>query len=393
MPETGIKEYIEWRGDVTFETDPFGEVDALVLAELSYVPFERVLENGGAGDGLPESLTLREAAARFDKDSVDEKLRIYTFDRDAELLALAGESARFGDIVVSGYTAKLSPERDQQFAAEVFTLPDGTRFIAFRGTDDTIAGWKEDFNISYMTETPAQKLAAEYLEKQGENAARVIVGGHSKGGNLAVYAAMKCSDEVRGRLVCVYSFDGPGLRSETVKTDEYKRTVPLITSIIPESSLVGQLLTGGADHIIVRSSGTGVLQHMAFTWEVMRNRFVRAEELSGFGMFVNKTVTAWLTDLGDEDRRMFTKALFDIIEASDAETFGELSKSKLKASKAALKAFSSLRPEQQAAMRHALKELARSGGHALKELTAEKIQPSVPILMDKSDTSSTTSAK
>ena len=301
--------------------------------------------------------------------AVDENLRIYTFDRDVQLLMLAGRSERFGGVEISGYTTRLSQAKEQQFAAAVFTLPDGVRFIAFRGTDDSIVGWKEDFNFSYMTETPAQKLAAEYLEANAGSGA-VMAGGHSKGGNLAVYSAAKCSDEVRGRLSAVYSFDGPGFRDETANSEEFKRVMPLVTSIIPESSLIGQLLTEGAEHTIVRSSGTGVMQHNAFTWEVKRNRFVRAEELSGFGTFINRTVNGWLSELNDEDRRMFTKAIFDVIGASDADTFGEIgrSKSKLKASAALIKAVSALRPEQQKAVRRALKLLARNGTQALKEL-------------------------
>ncbi|MCR5122783.1 MAG: DUF2974 domain-containing protein [Ruminococcus sp.] len=388
MPENyspGIIDYIKWRGDISLDTDPFGTVDALVLAELSYVSFEKVLCTDA------ERLSLRTAAARFSKDDVDEKLRIYTFEQDAELLALAGGSERFGNIVAGGYTAKLSAEREQQFAAMTFTLPDGTVFIAYRGTDDTIAGWKEDFNFSYMTETPAQKLAAEYLEARAAEFpdARLLAGGHSKGGNLAVYAAMKCSGEVRGRLMRVYSLDSPGFRDETVKSAEFRAVQPIVTSVIPESSLVGQLLTGETEHglyadqMIVRSSGTGVMQHMAFTWEVMRNRFVRAEELSGFGTFVNRTVRTWLSDMDDENRRMFTKALFDVLEASDADTFSELGKSKLKTSAAFIKAMKALKPEQQAAMKHAFKELAKSGRHALIEF-AEEWKQSEQAIEDKS---------
>ena len=377
MPENtacGIKEYIEWRGDVPFELDPFGEVDALVLAELSYVPFENVLAKTEGGGELPYSLPLRETAARFDKDAVDEKLRIYSFERDAELLKLAGESVRFGDVVASGYRAELSPEKDQQFAAVTFTLPDETRFIAFRGTDDTIVGWKEDFKFSFMYETAAQRLAAEYLERQAEGSFPLMLGGHSKGGNLAVYSAVKCSNGVFARIRQIYSFDAPGFRDEIISTDAYRRVQPLVRSVIPESSLVGQLLTEDTEPDIVRSSATGVMQHEAFTWEVRRNRFVCAEELSRFGTFVNRTVRSWLADMDDENRRMFTKALFDVIEASEADTFGELGKKgKLKSSAALLKALSGLKPEQQAAMRHALWELAKSGKNALKEFAEEKV--------------------
>ena len=151
-------------------------------------------------------------------------------------------------------------------------------------------------------------------------------------------------------------------------------------SIIPESSLVGQLLTEGTEHIIIRSSGSGVMQHNAYTWQVKRSRFVRTEELSGFGAFINRTVNGWLSEMNDEDRRMFTKALFDVIGASEADTFGELSKSgnRLKASAALIKAVSALRPEQQKAVRRALKLLARNSTQALKELAEEKIQPALP---------------
>lgn len=352
-----ILDYIDWRSDVTFAYDGFNDVDALILAELSYVPFEKVLTQ-------ETEISAAEAAKLFRPEEVDEKLKIYSFEQDTELLRAIGSSRRFKDIILSDYVSVVDADMDMQFAALCCKLPDGKKYISFRGTDATIAGWKEDFNFSYMHETPAQKLAAEYLCEHCGNSG-LYVGGHSKGGNLAVYSAFRCFDEIGGQICRVYNFDGPGFRDDVSSSPEYRRAVPLITSVIPESSLVGQLLTEGQEHFIVKSSIKGVMQHLAYTWEVRRDSFVCAEELSKLGVFINRTMSGWLGSMDDESRRMFVKAMFELLESSDSETFTDLSKSKLKSAAAVLKAMSDLKPEQQQALKFAFKQLAKSSIDAL----------------------------
>ena len=353
-----IIDYIDWRGDLGFECAPFNDVDALILAQLSYLPFDGILTDD-------VTMTVREISEHFIPEKIPEKLRIISFRDDCTLLKKMGSSERFGKLPISGFTHSLSAEREEQFAALTCELPDGKRYISFRGTDDTIAGWKEDFNFSYLSETPSQARAVKYVNSLEDDDSELILGGHSKGGNLAVYAAVFCEERKHDRIRRIYDFDGPGFRSETADSEDYRRTIPLITSIIPESSLVGQLLTANVQHSIVKSNASGLMQHLVYSWQVKRDRPDFTDELSTAGSIINKTVSTWLGGLDDETRRMTVKAIFALLEAPDAETFTELGKGKLKTYAAILNGIRKLAPEQQKVLMHAFKKLAASGWDAL----------------------------
>ncbi len=354
-------DYIDWRGDLSFEASPFCVTDALILAQLSYVPFEGILE---PCSGRPMPLTV--AAMRFDPESVPEKLRIVTFKEDCQLIEKLKGTVRFGNIMLDGYVTETDEERGKQFAALTCILPDDRRFISFRGTDDTIVGWKEDFNFSYLNETPSQKSAVKYIaENFAGSEYRLMLGGHSKGGNLSVYAAMYCADEIRDRIDRIFDFDGPGFRDEIANSEQYRRIIGRIESVIPESSLVGQLLTANVKHSIVRSSASGINQHITYTWQLKGTRLELAQELSTTGSIINKTMSSWLSEMDDESRRMLVKAVFDVLEAPEAETFTELGKGRFHAYSAVLGALRRLAPEQQKVLIAAFKRLARSGRDAL----------------------------
>ena len=356
-----ILDYIDWRGDLSFEVSPFCSIDALVLAQLSYIPFEGIVEEKF---GRPIPLSI--AAMRFDPESVPEKLRIVSFSEDCELIEKLKGSIRFGNIMLEGYVSELGETQAMQFAALTCILPDGKRFISFRGTDSTLVGWKEDFNFSYLNETPSQKRAVKYIDENlSGNAHRLLLGGHSKGGNLAVYAAMNCADEIRERIERIYDLDGPGFRDEIAASEKYKRIIGRIESIIPESSLVGQLLTANVRHSIVKSTASGLGQHIIYTWQVKGTRPELTHELSTTGSIINKTMSSWLSSMDDESRRMLVKAIFDVLEAPEAETFTELGKGSLRSYGAVLGALRRLAPEQQKVLIAAFKRLAKSGRNAL----------------------------
>ncbi len=366
-----ILDYLDWRGDITFEKDPFHPVDALILAQFSYLPCDGIVPKQ-----FSESVTLADVAAEFDPAHVDEKQISFCYLQDQELLRKLGESARFQDIRLTGYVSRTSNEDALQFSAVTCLLPDGRSFLSFRGTDGSIVGWKEDFNFSYKSETPGQHYAVQYMNayaSQTENG--LLLGGHSKGGNFAVYAAVFCKQKYRGRIQQIYDFDGPGFRDEVAESEEYAAAIPKIHSIIPQSSLVGQLLTSNTEHKIVASKAAGVAQHLAYSWEVLRHDFVYAEELSKFGMFINRTMTGWLADMDDESRQKLTDAIFDIIQASDQETFQEMQQHKLRSARAILKAMRALEPSQQALLKQAIAKLASISREVLfPEKSAEKKQ-------------------
>ncbi len=361
-----IIDYLDWRGDLSFAASPFCTVDALILAQLGYI-----LLDGIVPGQLDRSVTLAEAADAYEPELVDQSQRSFCYEQDQVLLQKLGQSERFGEIRLSGYVSRTGPTEGVQFAAMTCTLPDGIRYVTFRGTDGSIAGWKEDFSFSYLSETPGQKYALEYLRKcVGFSDGEIWTGGHSKGGNFAVYAAV-CIDNP-DRITRIYNFDGPGFRDEFAESERYKAVQPKIISLIPQSSLVGQLLTSNTVHRIVTSKAVAVGQHLAYAWEVMGNDFVYADELSRLGVFINQTMTGWLAGLDDKSRELLTEAIFEVISASDSETFYQINQHKLKAAGKIIKAIRKLDPERQALIKHAIALLARQSKEALFPEKAEK---------------------
>ena len=232
---SNILEYLDWRGDIPFSVDPLNEIDNLIFAEMSYTDLEGVMTQD-------EEMSIEEVSATyFSIHTEQEILDRTTFFRLAPLvLKKAAECDRFKDIAIGKYINLVSADREEQYAALTYRFPDGMNYIAFRGTDNTIVGWKEDFNLTFMNETAGQKRAVEYIDYYfADGKEKLILGGHSKGGNFAVYAGAFCKKDIQKRIVNVYSNDGPGFREEILGKKGYKTILPRVISIIPEESIVG----------------------------------------------------------------------------------------------------------------------------------------------------------
>lgn len=305
-----MMDYHVWRGDVSVAYAPWNEVDSLIAATLSYQNYP------------PEPLLLREAAMLLPHPPDAE----INFVKDSRaLLSAAGMTERFSELRLHHFVSHTDPDRDMQFAAVTFDIPDGTHYIAFRGTDNTIVGWREDFNMAFESPIPAQAAAIDYLTRvAGEVAGPLIVGGHSKGGNLAVYAAAHADPGIQARIRTVYSFDGPGLDDATMVSDGYAAIAGRIRSFIPQSSVVGLLLAYHPEYTVVKSDSLGLLQHDTFTWQVLGTRFIEAPEVDVGSQLVNQTVHTWLSQVTPDKRRRFVETLFDLLEATGASTMKEL---------------------------------------------------------------------
>ena len=341
-----LLDYLDWRGDLTLEQSPFNEVDNLILAELSFVDFKEIVPAPGEG----ESVNLREAAeAFFAKFPAGEKIDMGVLVPAAipDMLRKMADSRRFGDMRLNCFVDHLDVGRGEQFAALAIETGDKTLYLSFRGTDDTLAGWKEDFELACMPEVPAQKKALDYVRDAAKQFPRkkLRLGGHSKGGNLAVYAGVFCPESVQRRIIAVWSNDGPGFHTDLLDLPEHRRIAERIYSIVPKSSVVGMLLEHEEDYTVVDSDQLGFMQHDGFSWQVMGDHFVTLRQVTRQAHLSDQELRKWVHGLSVEQREVFVNAMFDVLTASGAVTLTDLKDDSFKAVGAIIKAMKDLDKE------------------------------------------------
>lgn len=359
---SNILDYIAWRGDILFSERGLNEVDGLVFSELAYMTMEDIVPGLEA---FSDPFSHREDRSVTIADifplymNADKKRPV--FQEVIPLLEACAESRRFMNIPVFGFVNMVDREISTQFAAVCFLVED-TVYVAFRGTDETITGWREDFDAFYIEATPAQRMAVDYLNSIGEKTeCPLVVGGHSKGGNLAVFASAFCSDEVRERILGIYSNDGPGFNDSIIERAEYKNIIGRVTSIIPDSSFVGILLTTKSEKRIIKSDAqSGFSQHNPFTWQIDRDHFITADAQSSQSVFLDEALKSWLASLNNEEKKIFITTFFDLLEASGATTMTEIADNKLSALSAFFKAGIGLPSEKQKVIWTALKNFANA---------------------------------
>lgn len=324
-----VHDYLRWRGDLSFRERAFNDVDNLILSSLCYLDFTGIVPEEGGG----ESIGLGDACRRLLEQSggnVAPYVRSLA-QIDAAFVSLLAQSRRFAPLLLSDYVDVVDTARALQFSAMQIDLAQGETYVAFRGTDDTLVGWREDFMLSF-TVTEAQREAAEYLERALRRAqvrqGRVLVGGHSKGGNLAEYAAVCCPDELRGLIARVYSNDGPGMAPEVANRDGRAVLGERLKRIVPSFSVVGMIFAREDDpRTVVQSSGTGIGQHDPTTWQVLPAAFEEAQELQPECVTLNKVIMNWADGIPLDERERVTNELFDALEAGGATRFDEIAAS------------------------------------------------------------------
>ena len=308
--------YLEWRGDLTIQQDPLNEIDGLIFSELCYLSLEGVVPGIEEGE-----ISIREANRKYVKTNQ----RMMYYAEKEKLFDAIAKSRRYQDMTLCNYISTIDTKTQQQFAAMHINMVPGQTFVVFRGTDSTVVGWKEDCNMSYMMPVPAQQSAVDYVEKTVKGIfKKYYLGGHSKGGNLAIYSAVFSNAKIQRRIAGVYSYDGPGFNRTIVNDASYLVMKERIHAFVPEKSVVGLLMEHEEDYAVIESDQIGILQHEGFFWKVSGNQFVLAEELHPRSRELSIGIRSFLGKVSPEEKKALVDGFFSVFENAGIEDFVEL---------------------------------------------------------------------
>lgn len=363
-----IIDYLNKYGDCSFLEMPMNEVDSLALCQLSYLKFDGMVpdvrKNG-------PSITLEKLAehADFGKLFADERFE----KNNRALFAGMMSGKRFRGMRLNCYINLVEKEWETQFSAITFLLEDGTIYIAFRGTDETIVGWKEDFNMAFLSPVPGQEYSVKYLNMvTGRLHRSFYVGGHSKGGNLAIYSAMNCVPSVRKRILKIYSMDGPGFRPEVLEKSPYEEIADRVVKILPHSSLIGMIFESDVRYQVVESGTRGLMQHDPFTWLVEDAAFVKVEDIYENRRKMDNTLNEWILSLNEQQLRTFVETLFQVVSAAQAEDLITFTADWRKSMNAVISALREVDEQTVRILREMLKSLFEiAANHAKQEIMQE----------------------
>lgn len=351
----------------SFRVRPFTAVDSLIFSQLSYMRLDSIWND----PAFPAFISLEKLAEREESSALFADMVHANPTR--RLLGVLAKNPRFRDTIVCFHTNRLDPARETQFSATTFLLEDETAYLAYRGTDLTFVGWKEDFNLAFLSPVPAQREAVVYLEAVAQDAPFPLrLGGHSKGGNLAVYAAIHAAPETADRVVSVFSHDAPGFRDNVFESEGYHRMKGRICATLPQSSQIGMLLHHLNDYSVIRSSNLWLFQHDPFSWEVDGADFRYVKQLTDGAVFMNRTVNAWIDSLDDAQRELFANTLYGIMTGTGAESLADLTMDWQKRSAGYVSAIKEIDEETRTMLHQILLSLFRMGWSNLRRDRYEK---------------------
>ena len=337
---------------------PYNELDALVLARISYLPFHKI------------SMKSRETIGSIcEKMSKNLKTTDFMWPEDQILVEHLQKSRRFSRKVVTDYVRENSSALEKQFSAITIHLGPTKMYLSFFGTDNLLTAWKEDFNLAFMDHVPAQTAAKDYLNSLAKKFLfkQIFLGGHSKGGNLAMYAAITSSDYIQFRIKKIYNYDGPGLRSGTMALDTgFEHVTRKIISVIPQDSIIGRLFEHNEKVKVVKSNAKGILQHDIYSWEIDGKSFVRSKSTKKSDL-ADETITGWIETASEEERKIFVNSLFEVLADADLNGPLELKTKWPKVMSKALKAYVKLPRENKKAILAVWRKLGVSFIRARKD--------------------------
>lgn len=371
--------YLKQYGQFSFREMPMTEVDSLILCQLSYLKFDGMVP--GLRESRP-SVTLKSLAFHPDYEKLFADVRYEKVNRQLVENMLAGR--RFSNIRLNCYVNIIEEQWETQFSAVTCILDDGTVYVAYRGTDETIVGWKEDFNMAFLSPVPGQAYSVKYLNAVGTRLhSPLYVGGHSKGGNLAVYSAMNCRPEIQDRILKIYSMDGPGFRPEVLRECRYDLIAERVIKILPHSSLVGMLFESDMNFQVVESKSFGLLQHDPYNWKVENNYLVHADDLYERRKQMDNTLNEWILSLDEKQLRIFVDTLFQVISASEADNLIDFTAEWKKSMNGIVSALKEVDEETARILKQVVKSLFEIAGENMKREVTSKTEAALNLITGK----------
>lgn len=362
-----IMDYLDWRGDIGFDQDGLNEVDNLIFSMVAYLNFDMI-----KGDQTIEEASKAYKDSKKRGTSKESRDFIKKIERLLDKLA---KTQRYRGVTISDYMYKYDHDNESQFCAMTFSFGDWI-YVAYRGTDESLVGFKEDFNMCFSAPVMAQKDAVAYL-RQVLNKYRdqeVYTGGHSKGGNLAVYSHVGIDGEYRKRIVKIFNNDGPGFTEEILKTPAYRETAKKVIKLLPHGSVVGILMDDEEEYSIVKAKGdNGIVQHDGFNWDIKGTKFVKKDKFTDQSIRINKTLKLWLASLDREERNKFIDEFYGlIVKSTDASILGDISGKEIQSALAIVKNINSMDEESKEILVSAIKKLLKSTSEARGKLSMKK---------------------
>lgn len=336
--QTTIYDYLTWRSDLSLTASPWNECDYLLFAILSYVNVRAVEHDAHTRVTSPADLARSLVALTPPDSKTINPAYIRSMIAPARrMLERLANAPRYAHVVLRNYTDVCNNAKHVQFCAETWLVPNTFELVCFRGTDMSIAGWKEDFLLG-LGEVPAQTMAREYLAQvvggdtlvgnapcEHPTPLPVAVLGHSKGGNLAAFAAVSMPQELQRRIAAVYNLDGPGFSPALNVPNPYTVYGGRYQRIVPEFSVVGQLFdTDAAPCCVVKSTAMGLFEHEPLTWCVGATSFIAARGLHPAATRVAQMHARWERSLVKDAEKQAVDEIFDALYASGKNDITEI---------------------------------------------------------------------
>jgi len=319
-----IVDYIKWRGDLSFEQSPLNTVDLLLLSQIPMLNLDNILTDKEIENGF----NLNSVVNRYYKIYKNKQIGLILLGHIAKIVHSYANQNRYKDLYISDYVKIIDPITTTQFCALTIHLTKKLKYIVFSGTDDTVVGWKENFTMLYKDKIEAQKLAKDYLTKHGIKYHSLIIGGHSKGGNLSIYSSVHANKRIKNKIINIYSFDGPGFSSNLYETDKYFEIKDKILHYVPTCSVIGLLLNHDNDRIIIKCNSNGLLQHDVTTWEVDNNDLIKTDNLDDKALHIDSTIKALTNKLTYDEQVHFVETCFNILSCDNTVNLIELKNKK-----------------------------------------------------------------